>query len=187
MAALAELELLMEQRRGEADLGQALGVIRGALLRMRDIIKQAGDLQRADSTDYLSNLSMISLSAAKDPAPRSRGRAVICAPDEELGRATALLLRHAGFGVDRVPTVAEAQEEAARLDTTLVVLSVPGSEADPLQGFLPQSGRFYALVVLVPGNPGPARAAGADLVLTLPYDPAAFRDEVLAAMAQRAG
>jgi hypothetical protein len=72
------------------------------------------------------------------------------------------------------------------LDTTLVVLSVPGSAADPLHGFHLGNDRFYALVALVPGDPGPARAAGADLVLTLPYDPSAFRGEVLAALGQRA-
>jgi len=37
-------------------------------------------------------------------------------------------------------------------------------------------------VLLVSGDPGPARSTGADLVLTLPYDPSAFREEVLAAL-----
>ena len=67
-----------------------------------------------------------------------------------------------------------------------MVLSAPGNAADPLHGFRPSDDRFYALVVLVTGDPGPARAAGADLVLTLPYDPSAFRGEVLAALGQRA-
>jgi hypothetical protein len=160
-------------------------VVRDALFRMRDIVKRAGDLQRADSTDYLSGLQMISLASSEGPRTVARGRAVLCVPDQELARATALLLRHAGFNVDRAITVSEAREEAARLDTSLVVLSVPGSAADPLRGFHPQSGRSYALVVLVSGDPGPARATDADLVLTLPYDPSAFREEVLAALAQR--
>lgn len=185
MAAVAETELLLQRQAGDPEQHDSLQAIRGALVRMRDIIKMAGDLQRADSTDYLSNLSMINLSARKTPVAVARGRAVVCAPDEELARATALLLRHAGFSVERVVTVPEAQEEAARLDTTLVVLSVPGSGADPLHGFRADPGRFYTLVVLVSGNAEPARAANADLVLTLPYDPAAFRDEILAAMSPR--
>lgn len=185
MGALAEIELLLARPAADAELKTAMEVVRGALLRMRDIVRQAGDLQRADSTGYLSGLQMISLAQAPAPRTVARGRAVLCAPDQELARATALLLRHAGFSVERTATIPEAEEEAARLDTTLVVLSVPGNAADPLRGFRLDAGRSYALVVLVPGDPGPARATGADLVLTLPYDPSAFREEVLAALAQR--
>jgi len=186
MGALAEVELLLARTGNDPELKEAMEVVRTALLRMRDIVKQAGDLQRADSTDYLSGLPMISLASSDGPRPQARGRAVLCAPDQELARATALLLRHAGFNVERASTIPEAEEEAARLDTTLVVLSVPGNAADPLRGFHPGKDRFYALVALVPGDPGPARAAGADLVLTLPYDPSAFRGEVIAALGHRA-
>ncbi len=186
MSALAEVEMLLARTGGDAGLKEAMEVVRTALLRMRDIVKQAGDLQRADSTDYLSGLPMISLASSEAKSPVARGRAVLCAPDQELARSTALLLRHAGFNVERASTIPEAEEEAARLDTTLVVLAVPGNAADPLRGFSPHVGRFYALVALVPGDPGPARSAGADLVLTLPYDPSAFRGEVLAVLAQRA-
>ncbi len=185
MGALAEVELLLARTPSDPEVTTAMGVVRAALLRMRDIVKQAGDLQRADSTDYLSGLQMISLAASEAPRTVARGRAVLCAPDQELARATALLLRHAGFNVERAATIPEAAEEAARLDTTLVVLSVPGNAADPLRGFLPHADRSYALVVLVPGDPGPARATGADLVLTLPYDASAFRDEVLGALTGR--
>jgi len=183
MGALAEIELLLARPAPDADLAAAMDVIRAALLRMRDIIKQAGDLQRADSTDYLSGLQMISLAAADAPRPVARGRAVLCAPDQELARTTALLLRHAGFNVERATAIPEAEEEAARLDTTLVVLAVPGNAADPLRGFRLPIERSYALVVLVSGDPAPARTTGADLVLTLPYDPSAFRDEVITALA----
>lgn len=185
MGALAEIELQLARPEPDAEMKTAMGVVRAALLRMRDIVKQAGELQRADSTDYLSGLQMISLAASEAPRTVMRGRTVLCAPDQELARATALLLRHAGFNVERAATMAEAEEEAARLDTTLVVLAAPGSAADPLRGFRPHPARSYGLVVLVPGDPGPARAAGADLVLTLPYDPSAFRGEVLTALARR--
>ena len=185
MGALAEVELLLARPAPDAELKTAMEVVRAALFRMRDIVKQAGDLQRADSTDYLSGLQMISLATSEAPRAAARGRAVLCAPDQELARATALLLRHAGFNVERAASIPEAEEEAARLDTTLVVLSVPGTAADPLLGFRLPAERSYALVVLVPDDPGPARTSGADLVLTLPYDPSAFRGEVLTALAER--
>ena len=82
-----------------------------------------------------------------------------------------------------VTTVTEAESEAARLDTSLVVLTVAGTVPDPFQGFRPAASRWYPLVALVPGDSAPARAAGADLVLTLPYDPATFGDEIVAATA----
>jgi DNA-binding response OmpR family regulator len=182
MAAVAEVDLLLASPKADGESLQSLRVVRTALMRMRDIIKQAGELQRADSADYLSGLRMIDLASAKGPVATHQGRAVLWAPDQELARATTLLLRHAGFSVDRVTAASEAEAEAARLDTTLVVLSVAGTGGDPLQGFRPAAGRWYSLVVLVPGTPEPARAAGADLVLTLPYDPATFSGEVLAAM-----
>jgi DNA-binding response OmpR family regulator len=182
MGAFAEVELLLADGSLDPEQRGALQVVRDQLLRMRDIVKRAGDLQRADSTDYLSGLSMINL-GGQDPAPAvHRGRAVLCVPDRELARVTALLLRHAGFRVDRAATAPEAAEEAARLDTTLVVASIPGSDAAPLRGFGLTAGRTYALVVLVAADPAPARAAGADLVLTLPFDPSAFVGEVLGVM-----
>ena len=111
MGALAEVELLLARPGQDAELTAAMEVVRTALLRMREIVKQAGDLQRADSTDYLSGLPMISLATTEAPRPVARGRAVLCAPDQELARATALLLRHAGFNVERASTIPEAEEE----------------------------------------------------------------------------
>lgn len=183
MAATAEVDLLLAETSGDVEAQRSLQSVRTALTRMRDIIKQAGDLQHADSADYLSGLSMINLASAKGPTATPRGRAVLWIPDQELARATSLLLRHAGFSVDRTATASEAETESARLDTTLIVMSVAGTGTDPLQGFRAKSDRRYALVALVPGNPDPARAAGADQVLTLPYDPATFGGEILAAMA----
>lgn len=183
MAAVAEVDLLLAGSNGDSESQQSLHTVRTALIRMRDIIKQAGDLQHADSADYLSGLRMIDLASVPGPTATPRGRAVLWVPDQELARATTLLLRHAGFSGDRVATASEAEAESGRLDTTLVVLSVAGTGTDPLQEFRPAADRGYTLVVLVPGSPGPARAAGADLVLTLPYDPTTFGGEILAAMA----
>lgn len=185
MAAMAEVELLLQGSPTMEEMREALTLVRTALFRMRDIVKQARDLQRADSADYLSGLPMIDLSARAAPVAVARGRAVLVAANRELSRAVALLLRHAGWTVDKARTISEAQHEAARLDTTLVVISVPGTFVDPLQGFHAPPDRPYTLVALVPGSPAPARAAGADLVLSLPFDPASFTSEVLAAMRRR--
>lgn len=182
MGALAEVELLLSGGTLDPEQRAAIQVIRDQILRMRDIVKRARDLQRADSADYLSGLQMISLNPSTAPRQTYRGRAVLCVPDRELAQVTSLLLRHAGFSVDRIETGAEAVEEAARLDTTLVVLSVPGSGGDPLLGFRASSNRSYALVLLVPGDPAAQAPAGADLVLTLPFDPARFTGEVLSVM-----
>ena len=181
-AAMAEVELLLAGGSLDPEQRAALQVVREQMLRMRDIVKRAGDLQQADSTDYLSGLSMISL-GGENPTPAiHRGRAVLCVPDQELSRVTALLLRHAGFSVDRTQALPEAAEEAARLDTTLVVLSVPGSDDHPLLGFGGSPHRSYALVLLVSGDRAGADSTGADLVLTLPFDPTRFTEEVLGAM-----
>lgn len=182
MAALAEVELLLGNTENDPGSRPGLLEVRTALTRMRDILRQAGDLKRAETTEYLSGLRMISLASATGRTALPRGRAVLSAPDQELARATALLLRHAGFSVERSRSGADAEQEAARLDTTLVVLSVAGTGAEPLEGFRPAPRRQYTLVALVPGEPGPASAAGADLVLTLPYDPAEFTSEILAVM-----
>lgn len=183
-AALAEVEMLLAGSTLSPDQREALQVVRDQIVRMRTIVKQAGDLQRAVSTDYLSGLQMISLTPSAAAPAAHRGRAVLCVPDGELVRVTSLILRHAGFRVDRIATVPEAAEEAARLDTTLVVLSIPGSGEDQLPGFPARPHRSYALVVLVPGDLAGVSAV-ADLVLTLPFDPSRFTEQVLGVMGKQ--
>lgn len=180
-AALAEVEMLLAGNTLSPDQREALQVVREQVIRMRTIVKRAGDLQRADSTDYLSGLQMITLTPSATAPATHRGRAVLCVTDAELVRVTSLLLRHAGFRVDRIATVPEAAEEAARLDTTLVVLSVPGSGEDQLTAFRARPHRSYTLVVLVPGDLAGVSAV-ADLVLTLPFDPARFTEQILGVM-----
>jgi DNA-binding response OmpR family regulator len=179
-AALAEVEMLLSGSTLSADQREALQVVREQIIRMRTIVKRAGDLQRADSTDYLSGLQMINLTPSAASATTHRGRAVLCVTDAELVRVTSLLLRHAGFRVDRIATLPEAADEAARLDTTLVVLSIPGSGED-LTGFLARPHRSYALVVLVPGAVEGVSDV-VDLALTLPFDAATFTEQVLGVM-----
>jgi DNA-binding response OmpR family regulator len=190
MAALAEIDLLLAGEDVAPPVAQAIDRVRDALLRMRDIVKRAGELRRADASAYLTGLRMIDLTGSGDGTPAatgaSRGRAVVYTPDRELFRAAALLLRHAGFSVDLAPSIEAAGAESRRFDVQLLVLDVSGVPQDPLEGFRPLKGRQYTLVAVVRGHPEPAKKAGADLVLTRPFDPATFTTEILRAMAARA-
>jgi len=189
MAALVEIDLLLTGEALAPPVAEAVDRVRDALLRMRDIVKRAGELRRADASPYLTGLRMIDLTGSGDGTPTaagaSRGRAVIYTSDRELFRAAALLLRHAGFSVDQAPSVEAAAAESRRFDVALLVLDVSGVPQDPLEGFRPPKGRAYTLVAVVRGHPEPAGKAGADLVLTRPFDPATFTTEILRAMAAR--
>jgi hypothetical protein len=103
-------------------------------------------------------------------------------PDGDLARIASLLLRGAGFQVERCPTIPELQQSANRLGVTVVLIaggaSSPG--AHPLGGFLAGKDRDYLLVALVTGDGTAATAAGADHVIHLPFDPGTFTAEILA-------
>ena len=187
MAALAEIDLLLAEEAVTAPVAHAIDRVRDALLRMRDIVKRAGELRRADASAYLAGLRMIDLTGSGEGTPHpgggSRGRAVLYTPDRELFRAAALLLRHAGFSVDQAPSIEVAAAESRRFDVGLLVLDVSGVPQDPLEGFRAPKERHYTLVAIVRGHPEPAEKAGADLVLTRPFDPSTFTTEILRAMA----
>lgn len=183
MSASAEVELLLADRRVPDDAREALGSVRESLLRIRDIIKQAGQLRQADSSDYLAGLRMITLGSAEAAALPHRGRALLWIADEGVARVTALLLRHAGFSVERVGTARELTTSANRLGVSLVVLSTPGGaeRSTALGGFEPVAGRPYALVALTAGDPTGALAAGVDRAIALPLDPATIAKELIEA------
>jgi len=189
MTASAEVELLLADSRILGEERDSLTAIRDSLARMRDIIKRAGDLRQATSADYLAGLRMINLSAAEAPSMSHRGRALLWIADEDVARLSALLLRHAGFTVERVGSSRELGSGAGRLGVTLVVLTTAGSDRPEgaLGGFEPDADRGYAVVALVTGNPAGAKEAGADRVLTLPFDPATLSDELLTAVTARTG
>jgi DNA-binding response OmpR family regulator len=131
---------------------------------------------------------MIDLSRRTVPAPVQAGAALLWLADEDLARVVGSLLKHAGFLVERVATALELSEHARRPGVTLVVLL--GSEApgvDPLNGFRPEAGRRYTFVALVDGSGAAARAAGADHVVTLPFDPGTFVPELLMAVRRFGG
>lgn len=184
MAASAAVELLLAdpgmpegQRRG------ALEEVQGALRRIGDIVRQVGDLRAARTTSYLPGMRMVQLGGATTtPAPPQRGTAVVLVADEELVRIVTLLLRHAGFSVERATTLERLIRDAPRLGVTLVVVQggSGAAGAHPLAGFDPPAERDYRLAALVAGDGAAARSAGADVVVELPFDPARFTEEMVA-------
>lgn len=183
MAAFADVELLLADLDGPREtLRQGLEDIRQALRRIRDIVQRIGKLREARSKDYLRGMRMLDLERKdREPAAVQRGTAVVHVPDEDLGRIVSLLLRGAGFLVERCSTIAELQQSASRLGVTLVVIaggaSSPG--AHPLGGFAGAEDREYLVVALVAGNGAAALAAGADHVVHLPFDPGTFTAEIV--------
>jgi DNA-binding response OmpR family regulator len=183
MAAFADVELLLNDVEVPPEqLRQALEDVRQALRRIRDIVQRIGKLRDTRSKDYLRGVRMLDLARKDREAPAvDRGTAVMHVADEDLARVVSLLLRGAGFQVDRLGSVAELRAAADRIGVTLVLLaggaSTPG--AHPLGGFVNKRDREYLLVALVAGDGTAALAAGADYVVHLPFDPRTFTGEIL--------
>ena len=182
MAAFAETELLMGSQLNREQRASVEG-IRVALGRIRDILLQVSSLEEARTTDYLDGVTMIDLSRRSQPMPVQLGVAVLWFPDDDIARVVGMLLSHAGFTVERVVSV---EGLAARVaEPAVQVVLVAGSAApgtDALGGFQPAHGRRYTLVALVPGDGARARAAGADHIVTLPFDPGTFVSDLLGSM-----
>ena len=184
MAASAEVDLLLAG--GEdltAEQRASVLAIKAAIQRIREIIERVGSLGHDGTVEYLDGVSMIDLSRRTLPTPLQRGEAVVLLPDEDVARVVSLLLKHAGFKVDRVSSPALLAQRAGRLGVAVVVVAgAAAGAADPLGGFRPSEPRTYTLVAMMPGDGAAARAAGADHVISLPFDPGAFVSELLAVM-----
>ncbi|HET9466218.1 MAG TPA: response regulator [Gemmatimonadales bacterium] len=184
MAAFADVELLLADLTAPPEnLRQGLEDIRQALRRIRDIVQRIGKLREARSKDYLRGIRMLDLDRRdREPSAVQRGTALLHVPDGDLARIASLLLRGAGFQVERCQTIPELQQSAARLGVTVVLIaggaSSPG--AHPLGGFKAGKDRDYLIVALVAGDGTAAIAAGADHVIHLPFDPGTFTAEILA-------
>ena len=187
MSASAEVDLLRLGPGLGPDQRESLDSVRESLIRIRDIIKQAGELRQASSEDYLAGLRMINLGGGDRPSMPHRGRALLRIADENAARVIALLLRHTGFTVERVSSAAELVTGANRLGVTLVIVAGPGG-ADPataLGDFTPDPTRNYVLIALVAGDPSGAQVAGADRVIGVPFDPSTLTADIIDAIESR--
>ena len=177
MAAFADVEVLADPDLPEAQRRQTLEGLREALRRIRDIVRQIGDLRALRSKTYVPGVQMVDLDQDESVThPPRRGSALVHVPEENLARVVALLLRHAGFSVERVAKVDDLQRVSGAIGVALVVV-VGGSSAagvHPLGGFAPDGDRSYRVVALVAGDGEAARAGGADVVVQLPFDPGSF-------------
>ena len=180
MAAFADVELLLADPAGLPEQRQGLENVREALHRIRDIVQRIGDLREARSKAYLRGLRMLDLAQeGADSAPAvHRGAALLHLADEDLARVVSLLLREAGFQVQRVESAAELEKAAETIGVTLVVVT------HPFAGFVPSANREYLVVGLVTGSESAALAAGADHVVHLPFDPGTFTGEIVECLAR---
>ncbi len=183
MAALAETEMLLADRTLGQEQQTALASVKQSLRRIGEILERVSSLGHDQTTDYLDGVPMIDLSRRTRPIPAHAGEAVLWLPNEDLARVAASLLRHVGFAVERVADAAALSARARQLGVSIVVTM--GSDAlgmHPLGGFEPAAGHGYTLVALVQGDGTRARQAGADHVVTLPFDPGTFVSDLFAAM-----
>jgi DNA-binding response OmpR family regulator len=187
MSASADLELLLaDPDMPVAQRQQTLRDIQDALRRIRDLVRQVGDLSDVRSKPYLPGIRMVDLEGTSRPVPEApvltRGEALVLVAEGDLARVVDLLLRHAGFAVERCGSVDHLRRATGRPGVALVVV-LGGSDAagaHPLGGFEPPEARAWRLVALVAGDGTAARAAGADRVVELPFDPGSFTAEMIA-------
>ncbi|MBP6668504.1 MAG: response regulator [Gemmatimonadales bacterium] len=183
MAAYAELALLIDDPSVPADHRTALLAVRAQLERIRQTLDRVGTLRHDRTTPYLDHVPMIDLSRRTQAVPSYLGEAVLHLPDQDTERVVAMLLRHAGFGVTRVTGAGELTSRASEAGVAVVLIHGSGAPGtDPLGGFHPPRERDFRVVALVQGDPAPARAAGADHVIGLPFDPGTLCAEVLATL-----
>ena len=117
--------------------------------------------------------------------PPFRGSALVTHPDLRVARVLTLLLRDAGFTVHRPLSMLDLQDAANAPGVTLVVIPAGTDPMHPLDGFTPQASRQYVLIVLGNEHEARARAAGADRVIAMPFDPTAIAAEIVAAAAEK--
>ncbi|MDX2261385.1 MAG: response regulator [Gemmatimonadales bacterium] len=178
MGASAEVELLLTEPGLAAGQREGLLAVRSALARIAEIVRRARDLEHAATTRYIGGQAMIDLhgGAAAGKAPM-RGNAALWIADADLARIVGMLLGHAGFRVERCGDQAAFTRTTGSAATTLaVVQAVPGG--DPLGGARLARVRGCRVVALVTGDGTAARAAGADLAIALPFDPARFAADI---------
>jgi hypothetical protein len=173
---LADPDLAPERRR------EALEGLRTSLHRIRDIVRQIGDLRTIHTKTYLPGIQMVDLDAENLGAPTPhRGTALVKVGEEGMARIVVLLLRHAGFAVERCATTEDLRLAAGRVGVTLVLLlgGAGAAGAHALGGFDPPPLRGYRVAALVAGDSTAAQSAGADRVIALPFDPGSFTADMV--------
>lgn len=183
MAAMAEIEMLLTDSGTLAASREGLLAIKAGLDRIVDTLRKSAEIQRADAVPYPPDLRMVQ--EAEQGEHPFRGQALVLSPDLRVARVLALLLRHAGFTVHRPLSMPDLQEAAAAPGVTLVVVPAGADPIQPLDGFVPAASRQYAVVVLGTEHEAHARAAGADRVIALPFDPGQVTAEILASVGGR--
>lgn len=190
MSASADLELLLAEPGMPLALRQeTLRGVQDALHRIRDIVRQIGELREVRTTAYLPGITMVDLDGAAPVKPAAHlGEALVLVAEEDLARVVVLLLRDAGFAVERCGTVEELRQGAGRPGVSLVLLlgGTDAAVAHPLGGFDPPAARAYRLVALVAGDGTAACGAGVDRVVELPFDPGSFTEDMVALVQSRA-
>ena len=183
MSAFADVQLLLADPECSPELRrETLRSVEGSLRRIRDIVRQIGDLREVRTKQYVGGVDMIDLGAAVEPSPVvHRGTALLCLSDEDLARVVSLLLRHAGFSVERQDSLVALHAAAGRIGVSLVVVAggTGAAGAHPLGGFTPSTDRAYRVVALVTGDGQAASAAGADHVVQVPFDPGTFTTDII--------
>jgi CheY-like chemotaxis protein len=183
MAAFAQVDLLLTDSAMEAEARlEALGSVRDALHRIRDIVRRIGDLREVRTKGYATGAQMVDLGSPRAAPAIARGQALVLVTEEHLARVVSLLLKHAGFEVVRADD-ADHLELLAGSGSPRLVVAQGGTDAagaHPLGGFVAPAVRPYRVVALVAGSGAGALAAGADRVLELPFDPTSFTADILA-------
>jgi CheY-like chemotaxis protein len=178
MSAMADVELMIGEPDTPPAQRETLREVLRSLERIRDIVRQVGALQSAETVEYLDGVEMVDLDA-KEVVRGEEGPALVYVKDEQHQRVISLLLSRAGYSVTRCETDVDLTRGAAALGIRLVVAATettPGST--PFGSFHPAAERTYKLVAMVPDDGASAVASGADHVIRLPFDPGTFIEEI---------
>lgn len=184
MVAFAELEMLRSAGPLTPPQVESTNNIKQALQRISEIVERARTLRHDQTEEYLDGVRMIDLSRRTNPTPAYRGRALLALPDEDIARVVTSLLRHAGYRPERVSDGKALSAAANSADVALLLVAGTegGAGSDPLGGYRPGplTGPRPMLVAFVAGDGAAARAAGANHVIHLPFDPGTFTSDLLA-------
>ncbi|MFZ5625494.1 MAG: response regulator [Gemmatimonadota bacterium] len=183
MAALAEVELLLQSPAARSpETRTALRAVQDALTRIAATIRRMGDMQTTPSAEYGPGIRMLDLASGSVTAG-NRGKALVLVADEDLARLTVRLLHHAGFAVERLRSLDGVTERVNAVRPRVLVTDA--RQFAPEAAFLERraSDRDRCLLVaLANDGAAAARARAADLVVQVPFDPATFAEEILAAL-----